>query len=59
MVLDLFGGSGSTLIACEQTDRICYMAEIDEKYVDVIRRRYWKFVNDGNEEGWIENTPVM
>jgi len=40
IVLDLFGGSGSTLIACEQTNRICYMMEIDPKYCDVIRKRY-------------------
>jgi len=40
IVLDLFGGSGSTLIACEQTDRTCYMMEIDPKYCDVIRKRY-------------------
>ena len=40
IVLDLFGGSGSTLIACEQVDRICYTMELDPKYVDVIRKRY-------------------
>lgn len=40
IVLDPFGGSGSTLIACEQTNRICYMAELDEKFVDVIVSRY-------------------
>ena len=39
-VLDLFGGSGSTLIAAEQTGRTCYMMEIDPKYCDVIRKRY-------------------
>lgn len=39
-VLDLFGGSGSTLIACEQLDRICYMMELDPKYVDVIINRW-------------------
>ena len=39
-VLDLFGGSGSTLIACEKTNRIGYMMELDEKYVDVIIKRY-------------------
>jgi len=42
IVMDLFGGSGSTLIAAEQTDRICYMMELDPKYVDVIRKRYTK-----------------
>lgn len=55
-VLDLFLGSGSTLIACEQTDRICYGMELDPKYVDVIRKRYWKFVNDGDEKGWEDAT---
>ena len=39
-VLDLFLGSGSTLIACEQTDRICYGLELDEHYVDVICKRW-------------------
>jgi len=39
-VLDLFGGSGSTLIACEQTDRTCYMMELDPKYCDVIIQRW-------------------
>ena len=37
---DLFGGSGSTLIACEQLNRKCYMAELDPHYVDVIVQRY-------------------
>ena len=40
LVLDPFGGSGSTLIACEQTDRECYTIELDEKYCDVIVKRY-------------------
>ena len=39
-VLDPFGGSGSTLIACEQTERECFTIELDEKYCDVIVRRY-------------------
>ena len=38
-ILDNFGGSGSTLIACEQLNRICYMMELDEKYASVILRR--------------------
>ena len=40
IVLDLFGGSGSTLIACEQLDRTCYMMELDPKYCDVIIKRW-------------------
>lgn len=43
IVLDVFGGSGSTLIACEQLDRISYNMELDPQYCDVIRRRYAKF----------------
>ena len=39
-VLDLFGGSGSTLITCEQLNRQCYMMEYDPVYVDVIIDRY-------------------
>lgn len=42
-VLDLFGGSGSTLIACEQLNRTCYMMELDPKYVDVIIARWEKY----------------
>jgi len=40
IVLDPFGGSGSTLIACELSDRICFTIELDEKYCDVILKRY-------------------
>jgi DNA modification methylase len=40
IVLDLFGGSGSTLIACEQLNRVCYMMEIDPVYCDVIVKRW-------------------
>ena len=40
IVLDLFGGSGSTLIACEQLNRTCYMMELDPKYCDVIINRW-------------------
>lgn len=42
-VLDLFGGSGSTLIACEQLGKTCYMMELDPHYVDVIIERWEKF----------------
>jgi len=40
IVLDLFGGSGSTLIACEQTNRICYMMELDPNYIKIIIKRW-------------------
>lgn len=49
LVLDPFGGSGSTLIACEQTDRICRTVELDEKFCDVIVNRYIEQV--GSTEG--------
>ena len=45
-VLDVFGGSGSTLIACEQLDRICYMLEIDPHYCDVIIARWEKYTGN-------------
>lgn len=44
LVLDLFGGSGSTMIASEQIDRSAMLMELDEKYVDVIVKRYLRFV---------------
>lgn len=61
IVGDLFLGSGSTLIACEQTDRTCYGMELDPKYVDVIRKRYAKFVSPDNTlpENWEELTPPV
>ena len=40
IVLDPFGGSGSTLIACDQTQRICHTIELDEKFCDVIVERF-------------------
>ena len=43
LVLDVFGGSGSTLIACEKLNRKCRIMELDERYCDVIRRRYTKW----------------
>ena len=43
ITLDLFGGSGSTLIACEKTNRYAYLMELDPKYVDVIIKRWQDF----------------
>lgn len=44
-VLDLFGGSGSTLIACEKTNRKCFMMELDPHYCDVIVARWEKYTD--------------
>ena len=49
VVLDTFGGSGSTLIACEQTDRICYTCELDERYASVIVQRYVDLVGSSEK----------
>lgn len=49
VVLDLFGGSGSTLIACEQFDRQCYMMELDEHYASVILDRYINFTGSSDD----------
>ena len=46
IVLDVFGGSGSTLIACEQLDRKCYMMEMEPKYIDVIVKRWEQFTGE-------------
>jgi DNA modification methylase len=59
IILDAFGGSGSTLIACQQTKRICYMMELDPHYVDVIRKRYYKFTHNNDDKGWENGTPVI
>ena len=58
VVLDLFGGSGTTLIACEQTGRQGYTMELDPKYCDVIRRRWAEFKH-GEGCNWSELTPVV
>lgn len=49
IVMDLFGGSGSTLIACEQLDRKCYMMELDPHYIDVIIDRWEEFTGKSAE----------
>jgi DNA modification methylase len=57
-IVDIFGGSGSTLIACEQLNRKCYMCELDNKYIDTIIERYVNikgnsddvFLIDGDEK---------
>lgn len=43
VVLDLYGGSGSTLIACAETGRTCYMMELSKDYVEIIQERYWNY----------------
>lgn len=59
VVLDSFLGSGSTLVAAEQMGRVCYGLELDPRYVDVIRMRYWALVNDGDATGWEAGTPEV
>ena len=63
IVLDLFTGSGSSIIAAEQTGRICYAMELDPKFCDVIRKRYFRFINklghDEDDTGWEDFTPKV
>ena len=58
-VFDGFGGSGSTLIACEQLNRNAYLMELDEKYVQVIIERYIDFTGNDvyriNDDGTMTN----
>ena len=58
VIYEPFAGSGSTLIACEQTDRICVASELEPAYVDVVRKRWHKIIT-GSEEGWEEATPEI
>lgn len=55
VVIDTFGGSGSTLMACEQLNRICYMMELDPKYASVILRRYVEDTGDDENVYVIRN----
>lgn len=57
IILDLFGGSGSTLVAAQSTGRVCYMMELDPKYCDVIRKRYANMVDP--EGDWQKLTPSI
>ena len=59
IVLDPFGGSGSTLIACEQSDRICFTIELDEKYCDVIVKRYIEQVGGADAVSVIRDGVTM
>lgn len=55
-VLDLFGGSGSGLIACEKMGRTCFMMELSPEYIDVIRKRY---AQHKELEDWVAATPIV
>src|SRR5574344_3053601 len=55
VVIDTFGGSGSTLMACEQLNRICYMMELDPKYASVILRRYVEDTDDAENVYVVRN----
>lgn len=59
IVVDPFGGSGSTLIACEQTDRICYTVELDEKFCDVIVKRYIEQVGSTDDVSVMRDGVVL
>ncbi len=62
VVLDVFGGSGSTLIAADKMGRISYTMELDPKYCDVIRKRYYNLVFgelDSETDDWMANTPAV
>jgi DNA modification methylase len=59
IVLDPFGGSGSTLIACEQTGRYCRTIELDEKFCDVIVKRYIEQVGSAENVSVIRNGEVI
>ena len=51
LVLDGFLGSASTLIACEEIDRVCYGVELEPKFVDVAVERYRKYAEENNTGG--------
>lgn len=57
IVVDTFGGSGSTLMAAEESDRTCYTMELDPKYCDVIRKRY--AISQNREADWDVFTPEL
>jgi DNA modification methylase len=57
IVLDPFLGSGSTMMACEQLNRVCYGIELDPSLCDVVRKRYAKFI--GKEDEWKTITPKI
>jgi len=57
-VLDLFGGSGSTLIACEQTGRKAHLMEIDPLYCDVIVQRWERFTGQKGQRIEAKSTPT-
>lgn len=59
IVIDTFGGSGSTLMTCEQTNRICHTMEFDEKYASVILRRYVEDTGDEDNVFVIRNGEKM
>ena len=59
IVLDPYGGSGSTLIACEQTNRICHTIELDEKFVDVIVNRYIEQVGSADSVRVIRDAQTL
>lgn len=59
VVLDTFGGSGSTLMACEQTDRVCYTTELDPRYASVIVQRYVDAVGSSANVSVVRNGQTL
>jgi len=59
IVLDSFGGSGSTLIACEQMNRVCYTCELDPRYSDVIVKRFAQNTGDNNSVFLIRDGQII
>ena len=59
IVLDPFLGSGSTLMACEETNRICYGIELDEKFCDVIVKRYIEQVGSDEKVSVLRDGKVL
>ena len=59
VVLDTFGGSGSTLMACVQTDRVCYTTELDPRYASVIVQRYVDAVGSSADVSVVRNGQTL
>ncbi len=59
VAVDLFGGSGTLVLACEQTSRTALVIEKDPRYADVIRRRWFELTHPGEPGPWEDETPAL